>query len=96
MSELMELGTMNLAIRKLTPLPRPFSSWPMAVAVTLSSGGNQAEETAGGAEQKGALRSAMAGLQCPQRRCWQAGFGLILRVCRLPQEDTRWWGACFF
>ena len=52
MSEGLEFGTMNLAIRKRTPLPRPFSRAPMAVAVTLSSGGNQAEETAGGAEQK--------------------------------------------
>ena len=52
MLDVSELGTMNLAIRKLTPLPSPFNSCPMAVAVTLSCGGNQAEDTAGGAEQK--------------------------------------------
>ena len=39
-------------MRKPSPAPRPLNIWPMEVAVTLSSGGNQVADTAGGAEQK--------------------------------------------
>ena len=39
-----------LARRKLRPVPTLLSIWLMLVAVTLSSGGNHAAETAGGAE----------------------------------------------
>ena len=42
--------TMMFARRKLSPVPRLFIIWLMEVAVTLSLGGNQAADTAGGAE----------------------------------------------
>ena len=41
--------TRMLASRKLRPVPTLLSIWLMLVAVTLSSAGNQAADTAGGA-----------------------------------------------
>ena len=38
-----------LASRKDMPVPRPLKTWAMVVAVTRSSGGNQALEMARGA-----------------------------------------------
>ena len=59
--------TMRFARRKLRPVPRLFNIWLMEVAVTLSLGGNQAADTAGGADW-----TTMLGIPLSRAPRWQS------------------------